>query len=119
MRYIKYAFYAILAICLVSIAVANRTVVTLHLLTDDIAGLLGIQATIDLPLYLIVFGGIAAGLLIGFVWEWFREHKHRAEAAREKREKAQLAREVDRLRDTKAKPEDDVLALLENGKPAN
>ncbi|SLN64749.1 hypothetical protein PSA7680_03418 [Pseudoruegeria aquimaris] len=118
MRYLKYAFYTILAIVLVSIAVANRQVVTLHLLTDDIAGLIGVQATIQLPLFLIVFGGIVAGLLIGFVWEWFREHKHRAEAAREKREKARLAREVERLRETKAKPEDEVLALLEDGKAA-
>ena len=32
---------------------------------------------LELPLFLVIFGGIVAGLLIGFVWEWFREHKHR------------------------------------------
>lgn len=118
MRYIKYAFYAIVAICLISISVANRDVVTLHLLTENFAGLLGIQATIDLPLFLIVFGGIAAGLLIGFIWEWFREHKHRAEAVRHKRDKVALEKEVSKLRTSKASDEDDVLALLDDGRAA-
>ena len=77
----------------------------------------GIDWTVDLPLFLVIFGGIVAGVMIGFVWEWFREHKHRAEAATQRRERERLQREVDRLT-PKSEKQDDVLALLENGTAA-
>ncbi|MBC7155927.1 MAG: LapA family protein [Rhodobacteraceae bacterium] len=110
MRYLRLIFLAVLALALLVLALANRAPVTLVLLPDDLARLTGVQGAITVPLFAVVFGGIAAGLVIGFVWEWLREHRFRAEAARAGR----LKREVDRLRKT---PEhrDDVLALLEDG----
>lgn len=114
MRYLRYAFLAILGICLIAVALANREPVTLRLLTDELASLTGISTTLTLPLFLVIFGGIVAGVLIGFVWEWFREHKHRAEAVQQRREKEQLAKEVGRLRKKDADPQDEVLALLES-----
>ena len=70
------------------------------------------------PLFMMVFGGIVAGLLIGFVWEWLREHKHRIEATRQGREARKLKREVEALKSEKrqARGEDDVLALLEDAR---
>ena len=72
----------------------------------------------ELPFFVVIFGGIIAGVLIGFVWEWFREHKHRSAASEHKREAGRLKREVSQLRNDTAKPDDDVLALLE-GKSSN
>lgn len=115
MRYFRYAFYAALAVVLITVALANRQIVTLRLFTEEIASLFGFQADIQLPLFLVIFIGIVAGLLIGFVWEWMREHKHRAEGAQFKREKVKLEREVSELRDNSAQTQDDVLALLEDG----
>ncbi|MBS9717337.1 lipopolysaccharide assembly protein LapA domain-containing protein [Pseudohalocynthiibacter aestuariivivens] len=115
MRYFRYAFLAILGICLITVALANRDAVTLRLLPDELASLIGYSKVIELPLFLVIFGGIVAGLLIGFVWEWIREHKQRAEAARAKREASKLAQEVSRLRSEKNSGKDDVLALLEDG----
>ena len=43
-----------------------------------LAALTGIDWQIDMPLFLVIFAGIAAGLLIGFFWEWARETKHRS-----------------------------------------
>ena len=63
---------------------------------------------------LAILGGVVAGLLIGFVWEWFREHKQRAEAKAQRRERDQLAREVQSLRGEANKGRDEVLALLED-----
>ena len=115
MRYIRYAFLAIIAIAMVTVALANRGPVTLSLMPEDLAVLIGIGAdnnSIDLPLFLVIFGGILAGVLLGFVWEWLREHKHRAAAAEARRETARLNREMAALKsDTEEK--DDVLALLE------
>ncbi len=113
MRYLRYAFLAVLAIGLVTISVANREAVTLRLLSDELAGWLGIQSAISLPLYVVIFGGIIAGVTVGFIWEWFREHKQRAEASTVRRDKARLEREVSRLQERSSDTKDDVLALLE------
>lgn len=113
MRYLRYAFLAALAIVLISVAMANRDLVTVNLLTDDMAGLIGLQNSVSLPLFVVIFISIVAGILIGFVWEWFREHKHRVEATVNRKEKERLAKEVSQIRMSKDKPKDDVLALLE------
>ncbi|MDU8926013.1 LapA family protein [Alisedimentitalea sp. MJ-SS2] len=117
MRYIRYGFLAALAVVLISVAMANRGAVELRLLPEVLAQPLGLSWSIELPLFVVIFAAIVAGLLIGFVWEWLREHKHRAEAARKKGEVNQLKREVTRLKGDAAKggegSEDEVLALLD------
>ncbi|WP_322865241.1 LapA family protein [Aquicoccus sp. G2-2] len=115
MRYIRYAFLGVLAVVLISVALANRGAVALHLLPNGLAKPLGLDWTINLPLFIVIFAAIIAGLLIGFVWEWLREHKHRATAARKEGEVRHLKREVSRLKGTGAAKEehDDVLALLD------
>lgn len=113
MRYIRYAFLASLGIVLIAVALANRGMVTLKLLPNDVSDLFGFQHTIELPLFIVIFGGIVAGLLIGFLWEWLREHKHRAEAARGKSEVKKLERELKRTQDERDKDKDEVLALLD------
>lgn len=113
MRYIRYGFLAAVAVVLITVALANRGPVTLHLLPEDVSGFLGFSWAITLPLFIVIFGGIIAGILIGFVWEWFREHHHRAEATGAKRDRDRLAREVDRLKGPGQEKGDDVLALLD------
>ncbi len=113
MRYIRYAFILALAVCLLTIAMANRASVTLHLLPEELAGFALLPNTLELPLFVIIFLGIVAGLLIGFVWEWFREHRIRAEAVRAQRDVKKLEREVVRLKGDKADDKDEILALLE------
>lgn len=116
-RYLKYLFLLVLAGCLLTVALANRGTATLNLLTPELENLVSptFSTSITLPIYLIVFAGIAAGILIGFIWEWFREHKHRAEAAQRKREAQTLAREVTRLKDKQNEGKDEILALVDDG----
>ena len=59
-----------------------------------------------------VLSGVA-GLGIGFVWEWFREAKHRAAASQHRREAGRLKQEVNRLKSDQRGPADEVLALLD------
>jgi putative membrane protein len=115
-RYLRYAIFATLAVVLVTVALANRDTVTLRALPEDLAALTGLGWTVDLPLFLVIFGGIAAGLLIGFVWEWVREGKHRSTASAKSREAARLERELSMLRDAKGQVQDDVLAILDRKK---
>lgn len=114
MRYIRYICIATFAVALVAIAVANRNMVQLKVLPDELAGLFAVNPQIQLPLFVVIFGGILVGLLVGFVWEWFREHAVRAESAKKGREVRRLERENKRLKSEKAENQgDDVLALLD------
>jgi lipopolysaccharide assembly protein A len=85
-----------------------------RLLPDDLGAALGLTWSAELPLFLIIFGGIVAGLLIGFLWEWFREHKHRAVASSQSKAVVRLERELAVMRDAgSVPPKDEVLALLD------
>jgi uncharacterized integral membrane protein len=113
-RYLRLILLALLGVALLVVALANRAPVQVRLLPDDMAALTGLTWAMDLPLFLVIFGGIVVGVLIGFVWEWFREHGHRATASQKSREVTRLERELAVLKDsTSVPPQDEVLALLE------
>ncbi len=113
MRYIRYASIAIFALSLVLIALANRDFVSLRILPDELEGFAALNPTYDVPLFVVIYGGILAGLIVGFIWEWIREAGERKAAARQARELASLRAEVKRLRGERNKDKDDVLALLD------
>jgi uncharacterized integral membrane protein len=117
-RFFRYLLLALLAIGLLTVAIANRDPVTLQALPQDMGLFLGLSWSIQLPLFLVIFGGIGVGLLIGFFWEWARESKHRTTASTKAREVARLEREMTKLRATQVGPEDEVLALLETPRKA-
>ena len=113
-RYLRFIFLGLMGLSLLTVALANRAPVQLRLLPEDLAALTGLTWALELPLFLIIFGGIIVGVLIGFVWEWFREHGYRVNASARAREVTRLERELSALRDASAAaPQDDVLALLE------
>lgn len=113
MRYLRYIFWGIVAICLIVIGLANAQTVPLRALPEPLADLAGVSPVVEVPLFVVIFLGVALGLLIGFLWEWVREYKHRHEASRQRREKKLLEREVTRLKSEKHQGQDDVLAMLE------
>jgi len=113
MRYIRYLFIAVVGIVLLTVALANRQLVTLQAVPDGLSGFLPFRNEITLPLFLVILGGVIVGLLIGFVWEYFREHKLRAAANQHRRDKNRLEHEVKGLRDKTGEGKDDVLALLD------
>ena len=113
MRYIRYTSIAIFALALVLIALANRGVVTLRVLPDELAGFAALNPTYDVPLFVVIYGGILIGLIVGFIWEWIREAGERKAAARQTRELASLRAEVARLKKSEARERDEVLAVLD------
>lgn len=112
MKTLRYAFWAIVALCLVLVGLANRGVVTVQAMPVAFSDLLGISPNVNLPLFIVIFLSVGVGLLIGFVWEWIREYRQRAEAKATARELAALRRELAAYKKNEAKG-DDVLALLE------
>ncbi|MEP2534237.1 LapA family protein [Shimia sp.] len=113
MRYIRYAFLGALGAVLISVALANRDFVTLSLLSPAIADLLEFNFVIRLPMFVVIFAAIAAGLLIGFFWEWMREHKHRSGKNKAERELHKTQREMRRLKGRQNEHKDEVLTLLD------
>jgi uncharacterized integral membrane protein len=114
MRYIRYASIAIFAVALVLVALANRSMVEVRLVPDELAGLAALNPSHQVPLFVVIFAGVAAGLVVGFIWEWIREYGERAAAARQMRELRALRAEVKRLKGgAQDAGEDEVLALLD------
>lgn len=114
MKTIRYAFWAIVGLCLILVGLANRGMVTVRAMPEAFSGFLGISPDIELPLFVVIFCGVGAGLLIGFLWEWVRESRIRSDGRSKAREAEALKREVANLRAAKAKDEgNDILALLD------
>lgn len=114
MRYLRYAFLGALGVVLVSVSLANRDQVSLQLVPDGLVQPIGVQATVMLPLFVVVLISVAVGIMIGFAWEWLREHKHRREATVKTREVRRLRREVGSLKGERDKHKDEVLAILDD-----
>jgi uncharacterized integral membrane protein len=115
MKTIRYSFWAIVGLCRILIGLANRDAVTVRAMPEAVGDLVGVTPDVQLPLFVVIFISVGAGLMIGFLWEWVREHRMRADARGKAREVESLRREVDQLRGAAAgaKSDDDVLALLE------
>lgn len=118
MRTIRYLFLALLALCLVIGALANRDAVTVNLLPDELAAFAGVDPSATLPLFAVILISMVVGATLGFFWEWLREYKFRAAATQERRERVRLEHEVKRLDPEAGRKGDDVLALLEPQKTA-
>lgn len=115
-RYLRYLVLAVIAILLIVMALANRDAVVINALPTDLAAFLGLNWQIQIPLFLVIFGGIVGGILIGFVWEWAREHKHRVVAKGATKQVSRLERELALMRDANSLPQDDILAILDKPK---
>ena len=113
MKTLRYAFWGLVALCLIIVGLANRGAVTVRAMPESIANLLGLMPDVSLPLFIVLFIGFGAGLMVGFVWEWLREHKFRAEARAKGREVVQLKQQLSTIRDADGDGKDDVLQLIE------
>jgi len=113
MRYIRYVFLGSLAVVLIAVALANRGIVTLTLLPAVAEEWFGINHAVEVPLFAVIFMAVVFGVVIGFVWEWLREHRHRADKTKAEKELHKTQREVRRLKGREAEKKDEVLSLLE------
>ena len=83
MKFLRYLLLALIALCLVTFALANREMAPVRLLPEDLAILTGLQVMLAVPVWMILFAGLLVGLILGVIWEWTRERSHRSAAPRE------------------------------------
>ena len=112
MRLIRTLFLFFLATLLFLLSLANSEIVTLHFLPENLTALFEIEMAVSMPLFLVFFSGIFIGLVIGFLWEWLREYKFRAEANNYQKRLFKAENELSELY-AKENKKDDVLTLLE------
>lgn len=110
MRTLKLLILVVILVVLIVLALANRDPVTLNLLPEGLDRVMPLS--VQVPLFVVGLGGVIVGMLIGYIFEWLREHKHRRRASQKTREAKRLNSEMDRLRKTTGKHDDDVLTLL-------
>jgi lipopolysaccharide assembly protein A len=113
MRYLRYVFLGLLGLALFLIAFANRGPVELRLLPEELSALWQGTTSMTLPLFVVILASVVVGVILGFLWEWLREHKYRAAARSHSREAAKLKREVDRIKGQPEVQGDAVLKLLD------
>ncbi|MCX8509199.1 MAG: LapA family protein [Rhodobacteraceae bacterium] len=113
LRLLRYLLLGLGGLVLLAVASANRGMVTLRLIPAEMDGYIGLGWTVDLPLFLVIFAGILAGLAIGLLWEWIRAAGLRAQARPPRHRVGHLEREVSRLRGDQGEKPDELLALLD------
>ena len=118
MTYLRYALLAIVLVLSVTLALANRSPVTLALWPDSVSAFVGFGYAITLPLFVVVGGAAGLGLLLGLVWEWLRERGIRAEARQARRDLERTRAAQGATPPAKAQgPRDQVLAILDDREP--
>ena len=62
LRYLRYLVLFFIALCLLTVAIANRTAVTVKALPDDVTAVLGYGWQMELPLFAVLYS-ILSGLV--------------------------------------------------------
>lgn len=107
LRALLWLFWGLVIVALTMLGLANREMVTLKLLPDGISEMIGPFSPVDMPLFLVIAAAVLAGLVVGLIWEWLRNHGIRAELRQYRRAAGRQERRA---------PENDVLALMDGDK---
>lgn len=96
LRLIKWAILAAVCVALVVLGVANMAPVDLYLVPPGIVQRDLVLAGV--PLAAVILAAILLGVVIGELFEWVREHKHRRRASERGREVERLRAEIASLK---------------------
>ena len=107
LRVIKFTILLLICLSLTVIGVANMGAVSLRLLPEGM-GVGGVPTLPDMPLTVVILLAMLLGFVIGEIFEWLRESKHRTEVARRGREINQLKAENARLKAKVSDPKEDL-----------
>ncbi len=111
MKYLIYLVYILIALILVTVAVANPEMVRVTLLPEwfPIWGGLGLTLPLFAHVYIALFVGIAMGLF----FEYLREARYRKQARRAKKALKKTEAQLDKTKKKSGDHDDEVLAIIE------
>lgn len=112
MRLVNYILLGLIAIVVIALSLANRHVVTVYTSPDLSA--YGVPATPDyqIPLFVVALLCGTVGFILGALREYLREGRHRRAASQRGREIGKLQREMETLRGSQQRDEDDEIIAL-------
>ncbi|MDO5705590.1 MAG: LapA family protein [Paracoccus sp. (in: a-proteobacteria)] len=113
MRLVRLIFVALLALVLIAVALANRQVVTLNAFPARFGDYLGVNWSVQLPLFLVILLAVLVGMIAGLIWEWLREAHLRRESSYRAAELARLEARSGRGQPIYKRPQDDILAIVD------
>ena len=114
MRFLSYAFFALLTVVIILLSVANRQLVRVNVTPDFTAYGVPPAPGHEVPLFVVALLCGTVGFILGAAREYLRESRLRRESQRRRKELGALKREVDALKGAQKQPtdEDDDLLLL-------
>lgn len=112
MRTLSLILLGLLSVVVIVLSVANRHVVPVSYGPDLSAYGIPAPAEQAMPLYAIALGCAAFGFVAGAVLEYLREAHHRRRARLHKEEADSLRAEIEALKSTTLKDQDEDLLLL-------
>ena len=86
----------------------------IRILPSELEGFLGGGMIFSIPIFVLFLCGVIFGLLVGFVWEWIREMKHRSASSRKSKELAKGENELSQLKRESGQNVDEIMLLLNN-----
>jgi len=95
-RLLEWLILVPLAIVIIAFAVANRQITAVNF--DPFASSPAQQIEVKLPLFLVLFVVLAVGVLIGGIFTWFRQGKHRRALREARSEMARLRSDIERMK---------------------
>lgn len=113
MRYFRISVLVLIGLALFLIAFANRATVELRLVPAELTNLWQGGNAVTLPLFVVILGSVVIGVIIGFIWEWLREHRYRSGLRTNSREVERLRREVDAIKSRPEDQTDEITRLLD------
>lgn len=113
MRIVRFIIIFFISIFLLILALVNREYVDFRFLPVNLSDQLGVSGSITLPLFILTFIGILVGVLLGFFWEYLREHKYRKALSQKTKKVKVLENEIKKLKNITNNEADQILELLE------
>ena len=113
MRIVRFIIIFFISILLLILALVNRQYVDFRFLPINLSDQLGVSGSITLPLFILTFIGILVGALLGFFWEYLREHKYRKALSQKTKKVKVLENEIKKLKNITNNEADQILELLE------
>ena len=96
MRFLRLLFFVVVILAALYLAEANRAPVTISL--DPFPGGEASELNFKAPLFLVIFGAVAVGVVLGAAASWLRHAEARRTARAAKSEIAKARSEAENLR---------------------